>query len=100
MKKYLVDTCGWIECLTAGKLQTQFRSYLKLENQLVVPTLVQTELFKWILREKTEALAFSIIGVTARSEVIELSTAIALLATDVSLKNKLAIADSIIYATC
>ncbi len=99
MKDYLVDTCVWIEWVTGGPLQSQFAAYLKDEEHVIVPALVQAELFKWLLREKTEALAFSIIGVTAQCQVIVLDTAIALLAAELGLKHKLALADSIIYAT-
>lgn len=100
MTKYLVDTCGWIEWLTDGTLREQFAPYFEAESQLLMPTLVQNELFKWMLREKNESVAFSVIGVTARCKVVELTTAIALRAAELSLKHKLATADSIIYATC
>jgi hypothetical protein len=48
MSLYLVDTCGWIEWLTNGKLASVFEPYLKRFSNLIVPTLVQLELYKWV----------------------------------------------------
>lgn len=97
--KYLVDTCGWIEWLVDSKLSKHFKKYLSAKNNLYVPTLIQFELYKWIVREKDDTIASEVIGYTEQCNVIELSTVIALTAADFSRKYKLAAADSIVYAT-
>jgi predicted nucleic acid-binding protein len=99
MKKYLVDTCGWIEWLMDGKLAVSFEPYLKQLSHLVVPTLVQYELYKWICREKNTTTALEIIGITERATVVALDTHLALAAADIARENNLAMADAIIYAT-
>ena len=95
----LVDTCGWIEWLSDGKLQSSFAKYLKDTPKLIIPTIVQYELFEWVCREKDEACALDIIGVTEASTVIPLDTSIAILAAKLSRQHKLAMADSLILAS-
>lgn len=99
MKKYLVDTCGWIEWLTDGKMVSHFEPYLKNITQLVVPTLVQYELYKWLCREKNQDAALEIIGVTQKATIVPLDTHLALFAADIAKQNGLAMADAVIFAT-
>ncbi len=98
--KYLVDTCGWIEWLTSGKLIKLFEPYLTNPSQLIIPTLVQYELYKWISREKDTNTALEVIGITESATVIPLETGLALYAAETSKEFGLAMADAIIYATC
>ena len=97
--KYLVDTCGWIEWLTNGKLAASFEPYFKHLSELIIPTLVQYELYKWICREKNSTLALEIIGTTENGNVIPLDTKLALYAADMATEYKLAMADAIVYTT-
>lgn len=99
MTKYLVDTCGWLEWLTDGKLALSFRPYLKQSSQLIVPTLIQYELYKWICREKDTATALDVIGLTEQAHVESLDTHLALNAAAIAKQYNLAMADAIIYAT-
>lgn len=97
--KILVDTCGWIEWLTNGELIKSFEPYLIKTSSLIIPTLVQYELYKWISREKNTQMALEVIGMTESYTVIPLDTSIALYAADLSKEYNLAMADAIIYAT-
>lgn len=97
--KYLIDTCGWIEWLTNGSLVSLFEPYFKNPTTLIVPTLIQYELYKWVCREKNPTLALEIIGITENGLVIPLDTSLALSAADLSKEYNLAMADAIIYAT-
>lgn len=96
---YLVDTCGWIEWITDNQLASQFEGYLEHLEELIVPTLIQFELYQWIERELNEEKALEIVGITEQAQVIPLSTRIALDAAELSKQHKLAMADAIIYAT-
>ena len=58
-------------------------------NNLIVPTLVQFELYKWCLLEKDEAAALDVIGRTETSPVRSLDTRIALTSADLSTRHKL-----------
>ena len=51
--KYLIDTYGWIEWVTDGKLACQFEPFFRNLKQVFVPTLVQFELYRWVEREVT-----------------------------------------------
>lgn len=96
---YVVDTCGWIEWLTEGLLAEQYAPYLTHLDKLVVPTLVQFELYKWCLRERDEAMALEVIGMTESCRVWPLDTRTALTAADLAAQHKLAMADALVYAT-
>jgi len=95
----LVDTCGWIEWLTEGALVKSFASYMKDPAELLVPTTVQYELYKWVKRESDENKALDTIALADDSLVVPLSTDIALVAADLTLSHKLAFADAVIYAS-
>lgn len=96
---HVVDTCGWIEWLTDGSLAENFAPFLADSTNLIVPTLVQFELYKWCLREKDEAAALDVIGLTETCQVRTLDTRIALSAADISARYRLAMADAIVYAS-
>ena len=95
----LVDTCGWIEWLTEGALADSFASYMQDPAELLVPTTVQYELYKWVKRESDENKALDTIALADDSLVVPLSTDIALVAADLTLSHKLAFADAVIYAS-
>jgi predicted nucleic acid-binding protein len=99
MKKYLVDTCGWIEWLEGSKLASAFEPFLKHTTQLIVPTLIQYELYKWVCREKNVTTALEVIGITEGAIVVPLDTHIALRAADIAKQYKLAMTDAIVYAS-
>jgi uncharacterized protein len=96
----VADTCAWIEVLVGSELGRQFTPYLQDHRNLIVPTLVQAELRKWALRERGENYADLVIAATRAAALIEpLTENIALAAADHCIKEGLAIADAVIYAT-
>lgn len=97
--KYVVDTCGWIEWLTEGRLCDSFEPYLKNPQNLIVPSIIQYELYKWISRTIDETKANEVIAVTQQGMVDVLDTSLALMAADTSLQYKLAMADALVYAS-
>ncbi len=95
----LVDTCGWIEWLTDGSLSDQYAEYFEAIDQMITPTSVQFELYKWVANNSGKEAALKSIALTEQSKVISLSTSIALLAADLAMECKLSFADAIIYAS-
>ena len=95
----LVDTCGWIEWLTGDVLVESFAPYMEDASDLLVPTTVQYELYKWVKREFDETTAHDIIALADSSLVVPLTSEIALMAGDLTLSHKLAFADAVIYAS-
>ncbi len=96
--QYLVDTCGWIEWLTNGKHAQKYSSYLKKIDKMIVPTIVQFELYKWLCREKNETIALEVIGVTEQAKVVPLDTTLVLRAATLAKQYQLAMADAIVYS--
>ena len=96
---FLVDTCGWIEWLMDTPLAKSYSRYLTSPDTLIVPTLVQHELYKWLYREIDQVTALASIAATQTAKVVALDTSLALLAADIAREYKLATADAIIYAT-
>lgn len=97
--KYVVDTCGWIEWLTEGVLCSAYEPYLKKPENVIVPTVVQYELYKWISRTRSESEAYEVIAVTQQGTLDVLDTSLALIAADASLEHSLAMADALVYAS-
>ena len=97
--KTLVDSSGWVEYFSGGRLAARYAPYLNHPAQLVTPTIVLYEVYKKIKRERGEETALLAAGQLNATRVIPLTPAIALSAADVSLKHGLAMADAIVYAT-
>ena len=97
--KFLVDTCGWIEWLTDSPLAKHFESALRDVDQLIVPTAVQMELYKWLLRERNMEEAMRVINYSTQAQVVPLTQNIALTAGDLAMEHNLSFADAIVYAT-
>ena len=95
----LVDTCGWIEWLTDSVLADSFEPYLKNPAEIVIPTTLQFELYKWSKREKGEVKALEVIALTEHGRVLPSNTGLALYAADLAIQYRLSFADAIIYAS-
>lgn len=95
----VVDTSVWIEWLTASALGQKLGKQFPDKAQCIVPTIVQLELSKWLVREVGEEAADQVIAFTQKCVVVPLDTPIALLAADLHRQHKLATADAIVYAT-
>jgi predicted nucleic acid-binding protein len=72
-----------------------------IENpkELIVPTITLYEVYKKLLAEKNKEYAQDVISYMQTGTVVELNAGLSLYAADISRKYKLAMADSIIYAT-
>lgn len=95
----VVDTSAWIEWLIGSALGKSLGGQFPDKAQCVVPTIVQLELSKWLVRELGEDRADQVIAYTQKCVVAPLDTAIALLAADMHREHKLATADAVVYAT-
>ena len=95
----VVDTSAWIEWLIGSALGKKLSEQFPDKLQCLVPTIVQLELSKWLVREVGEEQADQVIAYTQKCVVVPLDTAIALLAADLYREHKLATADAIVYAT-
>ncbi len=97
--KAVVDSSGWIEVFTNGPLAERFIAVLNAEAALVVPAISILEVFKWVLREHSEAQAIQAVAVMQRGLVVDLDSRLAIAAAQLSHALRLPMADSIILAT-
>lgn len=95
----VVDSSGWIEFFTGGANAGKYGVYLEKTSQVVTPTVVLYEVYKLVKRERTEEEALLAIAQIQKTRLVPLSESLALAAADVSLEFRLAMADSIMYAT-
>lgn len=95
----LVDSSGWIELFTDGPLVQSFEPFLADEAQVITPTIVLYEVYRLIRRERSEEEALTAVAAMKRTRLVPLSETIALTAADLGLEHRLAMADSIVYAT-
>ena len=94
----LVDTSAWIEWLVDSSLGRRLSHELPSKEDWLVPTIVQHELAKWLMRNVGEEKADSVLAFTLTCVVVELDTNIALMAAELCISHKLATADAIVYA--
>lgn len=95
----VVDTSAWIEWLIDSPTGKKIGSYFPIQTHCIVPTIVQLELAKWMLREVGDDEADQVLAYTQKCQVVSLDTTIALLAASLHREHKLATADAIVYAT-
>ncbi len=89
----VVDTSIWIEWLIDSPLKQAVAKEFPEAPHCIVPTIVQLELYKWLLREMGEAEADQVISFTQTCVVVTLDTKIALQAAELHRQYKLATAE-------
>ena len=97
--RVVVDSSGWIEVFTDGPRAGVFLQVLEDEDRLVVPSITIFEVFKWILREHSEADAIQASAVMQRGLVVQLDPMAAIAAAQLSHTLRLPMADSVILTT-
>ncbi len=95
----IVDSCGWLEWFTDGKLADQYKKYLAAPDNILIPAIILYEVYKVIKREVGEEKALLAAGYMKNSSVVPFDDTLALAAADIALQEKLAMADDVIVAT-
>ena len=94
-----MDSSGWIEFFTDGRLASAYASHLKELKNVVTPTVVLYEVYKVIKRQCSEEEALAAAAQMGKTRLVPLTDSIALTAADISLEHGIAMADAIVYAT-
>ncbi len=94
----IVDSCGWLEWFTDGKLADQYKEYLADQDNILMPAIILYEVYKILKREVGEEKALLAAGYMKNSVVIPFDDTLALVAADIAIQEKLAMADAIIVA--
>ncbi len=95
----LVDSFGWLELAVDGSNISFFLPPLSTPEKLLVPTICVYEVYKVTRQRHGEAEAMRVQALMQEAQIVDLTEPIALLAAEVSIQHKLALADSIILAT-
>ena len=95
----VVDSCGWLEVLSVGPNSRHFKPILLRQVALIVPALVLYEVTKRVRAVLGQEHTEGILAILGDAIYIEVTREIVDAAVDVSIKYKLATADSLIYAT-
>ncbi|MFC1462694.1 type II toxin-antitoxin system VapC family toxin [Verrucomicrobiota bacterium] len=95
----LVDTSGWIEYFFSGPNAGHFAKPIEKTSDLLVPTICLYEVFKKVNTVADEAKALQAVAQMRQGTLADLTEDIALSASLISIKHKIAMADSIVYAT-
>lgn len=95
----VVDSSAWLSYFAGDKNADVFAKPIEAIEELLVPSITLTEVFKCIMRQRDEDTALEAIAHMEQGEVVLLDGALAINAAVYGLKHKLPLADSIIYAT-
>jgi len=95
----VVDTSAWIEWMLGSPVGQRLERELPDRDQWLVPTIIHYELARWTARELPEAAARAVMAFSTQLMVTPLDTYLAVKAAGCAKDHKLAMADSIVYAT-
>ncbi len=94
-----MDSSGWIAIFAEAPNARVFETRIAEADAVIVPTVVLYEVYKITKREHSTAMADGAAAHLRKHRVVDLTHRIALLAADVGLEHRLAMADAIVYAT-
>jgi len=92
----IIDSSCWLEFFSGSSTGDKVAPYIEKINELLVPSIT---VFKKILIELDEDRALFAIAHMKQGKVIELDSDLAIYSAQIGKQYKLALADSIIYAS-
>ncbi len=95
----IVDSSGWLSYFADDKNAGTFAKPIESLEELLVPSITITEVFKSILRQRDKESAIEAIAHMEQGKVAVLDSGLAVDAACLGIEYKLPLADSIIYAT-
>ena len=95
----VVDSSGWLVYFANGHNAAAFAKPIEKIDELIVPSITITEVFKRILQQRGEQPALQAIAHMNQGQVVGLDSNLAILAAKLGHELKLPLADSIILAT-
>ena len=94
----IVDSSCWLEYFTGSRVGDEVSSVIEDTDHLLVPSIIVYEVFKKLILELDEDKAIYAIAHMKQGHIVNLDTDLAIYAAKIGKDNKLAMADSIIYA--
>ena len=95
----VVDSSAWLEYFADGPNAGHFARAIEDPDALLVPSITLLEVFKRIAQQRDDLTALQYVAVMRQSTVVDLDASLALRAAALGLRNKLPLADSVVYAT-
>ncbi len=95
----VVDSSAWLEYFADGPNAGFFAPAIEATDELVVPSICLLEVFKRVCQQRGEGPALQVVAVMQQGRVVDLDSALALIAAKIGTDTKLALADSIVLAT-
>ncbi len=95
----VVDSSAWLSYFADDANAKIFSKPIQDIDNLIVPSITITEVFKYILRQRGEDKALEAIAHMEQGKVVSLDSALAIDAAKYGIDYKLPLADSIIFAT-
>ena len=95
----VVDSSAWLEYFADGPRAKNFAGPIEKPRTLLVPSITLFEVFKRVVQQRDEGAALQCVAVMQQAAVVDLDAALAVEAAVVSLRFKLPMADSVVYAT-
>jgi len=94
----IVDSSCWLEYFAGSRVGDEVSSVIEDTDHLLVPAIVVYEVFKKLILELDEDKAIYAVAHMKQGHIVNLDTDLAIYAAKIGKDNKLAMADSIIYA--
>ena len=94
----LVDSSGWLEYFADARNADFFAPAIENVDELIVPTICISEVFKRVLQQRGEADALQAVALMQQGSITVLDVHVALSAAKIGVDLKLPLADSIILA--
>lgn len=95
----VVDSSAWLSYFAGDSNAAAFSGPIEKVSELLVPSIVITEVFKNVLRQRGEEAALVVTAHMKQGRVIPLDSELAMDAARLGVLHKLPLADSIIFAT-
>ena len=96
----IIDSSGWIHYFMNGPLVEPYAEYFtKKFGEIITPSIILYEVYKKLKRDVDPDTMDTCLAQLEETPLADLSAELAYQAVDLSLKYKLGMADSIIYAT-
>jgi len=95
----VVDSSAWLSYFAGDANSIEFSLPIEKIEELLVPSITITEVFKCILRQCGEDAALEAIAHMQQGKIVPLDGSLAIDAAQYGIDLKLPLADSIIYAT-
>ena len=96
---HVVDSSVWIEYLADGPFAADAAPYLDPPEDVITPSVVLYEVYRWARREGGDPPAMEAVGHMEHTRIVPAGAAAAIVAAEVGAERGLAAIDAFVYGT-